>query len=268
MNKALLLLCPLALAATGCMTPRSAVFGQGGALLARNGVETTVSPGMMFQVQNAPPQNFGGGSSAVASSTSVSVPAFEANTAFGLSDAVGLNFHFSPAGLQPGVKVALSRGAFSLAVLPEVALGLVSVTSNTFANGVPQGTPSNQSTLSLLAGFKLLGSHESGFYGGFGYDFQTFSVATAENPISGINTPSVLGSSSHNLALAVGYEIRLAGLKLRPELAMLFSPALSSSSASGNTTVSQTGGSLALFFPNLSIAVDSSREQFSAPPLP
>ncbi len=37
------------------------------------------------------------------------MPALEGNALFGLNDHVGVNAHFSPAGLQPGLKITVTR---------------------------------------------------------------------------------------------------------------------------------------------------------------
>lgn len=233
------------LALSGCFVPRSAGYGQTAALLNPGELEVSLQPGFSYQIDNDPPQQ-----SQTSSSSGLSFPASEGNAAIGLSDAVGLNVHLSSAGIQPGAKIALVKGPLNLSILPELAFAVF--TQNSTTNNSSAGT---RTFAGLMGGFKLLASHESGLYGGLGYDLQWFS-ASGPVGIVGLGTRDQTSSTtSHNISVAAGFELKMGMVRIRPELAMIIAPALSVSNSQQNTTVTNSGGSLFYIFPNVTFGV-------------
>ena len=220
----------------GCITPRSMGMGITPALLGPGGASASASGGVMIETLSA----------SGASSLSVSFPSFEGNVGVGLIEMADLNVHLSSAGLQPGVKIGLLRGPVTVSVLPQVALLIVSTNSRSGSTG------SGGLSVGFLGGLKLLGSHESGFYGGFGYDFQFGSLGSSISTGSSGSASTVV---AHNLTLNVGFELVIGHLRLRPELAIAITPSVSSSSSvPGGSTSS---GPVFAFLPSLSAAVVS-----------
>lgn len=246
----------------GCFVPRSASFGQTGRMLAGNEVEAAVTPGFAYQITNNPPQDLGNGQRLTSSTAGLTLPAFEGNVGVGLTEMLGLNIHMSPAGFQPGVKVGLVKGPVSFAIMPQLALGIWTQANSQTVNGTT--TSSNPGTFyGLLGGLKAFASHESGVYGGLGYDIQIFNVPNSGAALGGNlgggggNTSTT--ATSHNIGLAAGYELTIGGLRIRPELAFMFAPALSVATSNGSTTVTQSGGSAVYVFPNVTFGAVTTR---------
>lgn len=250
------------------MIPRSAGFGQTATLVQPGEFEAAVSPGFTYQTTTLPNSNSVNGVTVTNGSSSnggVSLPAAEANAAVGLTDMVALNVHMASGMVQPGAKIALLKGPLSLAILPELAFGLMTQTQGSTVNS---NTSSSTTTyLGIMGGFKAIASHEMGIYGGLGYAFQSFGFngSGLTGGLGGGGGGSLGGSGdshtavvSHNINLAVGYELKVGGVRIRPELAFLFSPAVITSSTSGNTTVTQGGGTLIYLFPNVTFAAAAS----------
>ncbi|MHB8879497.1 MAG: hypothetical protein ACYC8T_37870 [Myxococcaceae bacterium] len=267
-----ILVCVALLGCAGCMIPRSAAFGQTGALLSPGAFETSVTPGFAWRSEtNSQTAPGAVGTSPVSSSstsTGLSLPVFEGNVAYGLSAPATLNLHLSPAGLQPGVKVRLVEGPLSLAILPEIGVGVFSAGSSSSytVNGVTTTSSSAepQSLVNLQAGFKFLGRHDSGLYGGLGYTFQSTGISAGGAVVTGTSgNGSRYNYASHHVQAAVGFEWAHGPVRLRPELALMFSPAVtySTTSTSGSTsTTTQANGTGFMLFPNITMAIASPGE--------
>src|SRR4051812_28766292 len=106
-----------ALFATGCLVPRSMGTGITAAPLGPGVHEAAVSGGFTWQTQTDAPEVTGTNNNSVTSyqtASGLSFPAVEANVELGLTRTFGLNFHASPAGVQPGLKIALFDRAVTL----------------------------------------------------------------------------------------------------------------------------------------------------------
>jgi hypothetical protein len=172
----------------------------------------------------------------------VTIPWPEGNLHFGVSDQAGINFHLSPAGLQPGVKVSWANQDVAFAILPEAGIGLATGSASTI--GVTQ--TSSATLTGLMIGSKFLLSHRSGVYGGAGYDFQSWSYSID-------NASST--ETSHAISLAIGREIVAGLVNIRPELSFLISP---------TTSVNQrgaTGFSQVSLIPTVTIALQTERRR-------
>lgn len=205
-----------ALLSTGCMSMHSMVTGHPASLPGPGRGEVAVSPGLIYERTSYDPGS--GGSASV--TTSLGFPVFEGNVSYGLGESVGLNLHLSPGGIQPGVQLVLVNGPLSVAILPEVA----------FAYGLEldsASAPAARSTwewFGVLAGSKVLVSHATGIYGSVGYDFQ-YSASTDRTDAE--SSPRMTESwHAHNITAGLGYTIRLGALCLRPEIAALYRPSL------------------------------------------
>ncbi|MBI3185002.1 MAG: hypothetical protein HYZ28_22910 [Myxococcales bacterium] len=265
----------LALAGAGCLTPRSAVLGQTASPIGLGASEVALSTGFAYQSQSAPPAQATDAQGRALPVQSVArgfgIPAFEANGQIGLADAWGLNLHASAAGLQPGAKWTLNKGPARLALMPQVGLGYSSSAASTFATGADgrQTELSPQATTSLvfLAGLKVLASHRSGVYGGVGYDFQSLTSVSTQMVGQGGAAQKVESSTGwlqHNIALALGYEWKLEWVRLRPEVAAIFTPAISSHVRSGQSVVEAGGGHGFLLFPSLTFAIATQAQKTDA----
>jgi len=247
---------------SACFTPRSVGFGQGAASLAANTGEIAISTGLVFQTQTSP-TDVGVGATASTTTSGYTLPVFEGNLGYGFTDGIGLNIHVSPAGLQPGVKLHVLQGQLQMSVLPELAFGAggASSTTSVTSNGTTLSQPgTTDASLGLLAGLKILVSHASGVFGGIGYDYQTFGMDTT-TPARGSQPEEKQKSTvaSHNLAMAVGYELATGWVMVRPELALLFAPSITTSTTSGSTTKSTDDGSAWVVFPNVTFAMGGGR---------
>jgi hypothetical protein len=130
----------------------------------------------------------------------------EANVLYGLGGGAALALHAGPLGVQPGFKYTLSHGDFDVAVLAEAALNFIALQGS---SNLAQ--PGNEFT--LLVGGKALLSNRSGWYAGLGYGFQG-------TWFNGNGIPM-----AHNVTAAVGVDIALGKLRLRPELAGMLTTA-------------------------------------------
>jgi len=184
------------------------------------------------------------------SGTLLSLPAFEGNILWGLGEQIGLNLHVSEAGIQPGVQIQLLKGPVSLAVLPEIAFGYMSGSGGSSSSADTSGLHQ----FDILAGAKVLLSHESGVYGGVGYDFQYLSVKSTDS--SSDSSDSTETASIHNVTLGLGFATTVGNTSLRPELAFLFYPGYKPSSGSTTSTTSQSGWVL---MPTITIAATTDK---------
>src|SRR5579883_138654 len=141
----LLALVCLGFLTASCVAPRSIVIGQTAELLPGGSTEAEVTPGVLYERDTSNNKATVAGRSmplSTSTGTVFSAPQFEGNLAYGIDDWVGLNFHASPAGLQPGVKFGIVRDRhFKLALLPQVDLGYLH-TSNLAAGATTSGSGS------------------------------------------------------------------------------------------------------------------------------
>src|SRR5687767_4795554 len=145
---------------SGCLTPRSAGYGVTARPLKGGGAEAGVAMGVVYQTVSTAPQDVAG-ARVVTTTRGLQAPSFEANAEIGLSDEMGLNLHFSPAGLQPGVKVTFMYGPVQLAILPAVAFGYSNNstgTATTINNNTTTSEGATTSNVAFLAGVKVLAS--------------------------------------------------------------------------------------------------------------
>ena len=267
MRSGLSLFLPLLL--VGCVTPRSMTLGMMAAPVGR-GTEVGVFSGVGYSSQTGPivtTTGVGGEqSNQQTQNRAFSIPAFEANVQKGFNDHVALNFHVSPAGVQPGLKWTVNRSRVAhFAILPAVGFGYGSVASSDF---VAQSTgaqtevnPRATTSFTFLGGLKLLFSHTSGFYAGAGYDFVFNRSNSSSAPnVNADRTDSITQTSTHQIMGAIGFSIALGTVSLRPEIAFAVNPALSQtiSSRVGATATGEqtlTGGFSWAILPGFSIAV-------------
>jgi len=234
----LLLALPLSLA-IGCLAPQSAVVGQTAVSAAPGSSEAGISAGVGYR-QLSPDEE---GAEDV---TELRVPAMEGNLLHGLSEALGFNLHLSPAGLQPGLKIGLSRGpGLNVALLPSAAL-LYSKTGGADDSDISQ--------VGLMGGTKLLLSGPTGVYGAVGYDIQWYQVSS-EAGIEGGGEDN-LTTLQHNLSGAIGFELMSGSLRIRPEVAIIFSPivTLTAEEGDGEEEADATGFAI---LPSVTFAVAS-----------
>jgi hypothetical protein len=226
----------LVLLLAGCVTPRSMTLGMLAAPLG-TGTEVGVFSGVGYSSQTGPViTTTGAGGEQMNQQTqnrAFSIPAFEANVQKGLSDRFALNFHLSPAGVQPGVKWTVNRSRIThLAILPALGVGYGSVGTSDFV-AQPTGAqfeqnPRATTSFTFLSGLKFLISHQSGFYAGVGYDFVFNRSNSSSAPSANADrTEIVTQTSTHQIMGAVGFSIVFGTVSLRPEIAFAVNPALS-----------------------------------------
>lgn len=239
----------------GCITQRSLMLGQMASAVGKGGADLSVSTGAMYAAQTSPPYDttVSGGEtqSNQASGKGFSLPWFEANANYGLSDRVGLNLHMSPAGIQPGAKFTLNRSLIAhIALLPQVGVGYGSTGTSTFvagSNGIQtEVSPTSVTRFLFTAGLKVLISHRSGFFSGLGYDL--YYTRSANNGTTGTGgtvmlTQTINTSLEHLISIALGFNVAVGMVSIRPELDFAVIPAISTTSQSGlGNTVGASGG--------------------------
>jgi hypothetical protein len=196
---------------------------------------------------------------------------------FGITDGLGLNLHLSEAGLQPGVKIAMSHGTgFDVAVLPEVAVSysynssLESVSISSASSPAASNGTSTGSALGIMVGVKLLISSPSGLFGGIGYDYQRETSSTSATMISALGGTTTITTSLttevHNLSAGVGCAMAMGAVSLRPEVDILLSPNFGETlSVTGGSSTAATGGTFWVIYPNVTVALRSPGPKSSAP---
>lgn len=252
----------------GCLTPRSVALGNTAAALGPGTHEVAVTTGFAWQTETTAPvdvETNTGITRTYTTAAGIQFPAAEANVQFGLTKLFGLNFHLSPAGIQPGLKMTLLDRGVTLGILPELGFG--------WANGATQATVFNNQTRTdadpsfnnrfiLNAGARVLVSHKaSGAYGGVGYQLLAFTQRGTTQTVNAQNNPITVTSSQtdtlHNILAAVGYELRTGSLRIRPELAISFTPERSTAvSQDGGAAISRSGGNAFFLFPNVTFAIE------------
>ncbi len=254
------------------MTPRSMTLGQMAAPVGRGATEVAVMGGFAYAAQTNPPVSGTDNNEPVVNqpqNRGFLLPAAEANIQHGFSEHVALNLHASSAGVQPGVKITINESKVAhFALLPAIAFGYGSLGSSTYqshADGrLLEVNPTSTTSLSFLGGFKMLVSHRSGLYGGVGYDFilQRTLTTTAPN-VSADRAETLVVTLSHQIMLAIGFDISLGRVHLRPEIAASVYPAISQSTSTRVGSVTNDGSASGGFgwaiLPGLGIAIASDR---------
>lgn len=270
--------CVLLALFSGCIVPRSMVVGQMAAPVGRGAAEVGVFTGVSYASQTNPAfqgQDSTGNAITTAERTAgFTIPNFEANLQYGFNENVGLNVHASSAGIQPGVKLTVNRSKVAhFAIMPQVAVGYGSVAGVGLvagSDGVQQETtPTTKTSFTFLGGLKLLVSHKSGFYAGVGYDFlfnrQYNKVGQSATTSS---TESATSTVGHQISAAVGMDIALGMVHLRPEVAFAVYPGIGQtvSSRVGETTnsISAGGGFGFAVLPGFTLSVSSPRREMTA----
>lgn len=266
-------LCCLAALATGCLVPRSMVYGMSAAPVGRGATEVGVFTGVQYAAQTNPPfETTDVGGDPVRNqlmATSFAIPAFEANIQHGFSDHVGLNVHLSPAGVQPGLKWTLNKSRVAhIALLPAIAFGYGSGYSEVQFSAVDgilrKRDPRQTTSFTFLGGLKVIASHKSGIYGGVGYDF-IFNRSLERAILGTGNTQDEVStltqSGTHQISAAIGFDIVLGLVHLKPEVAFAISPLIASEVTNrvpaNETTASASGGFGWAIFPGFTLSVAS-----------
>lgn len=271
--------CVLLALFSGCIVPRSMVVGQMAAPIGRGAADVGVFTGINYASQTNPAfQGQDGTGNAITNTqrtAGFTAPNFEANLQYGFNENVGLNVHASSAGIQPGVKITVNRSKVAhFAILPQVAVGYGSLAGANLvagADGVQQETsPTTGTSFTFLGGLKLLVSHQSGFYAGVGYDFlfnRQYNKATIGSAGSVTSTENVTSTTGHQISAAVGFDIALGMVHLRPEVAFAVYPGIGQTLTSrvGEMTnsVSATGGFGFAVLPGFTISVASPRRELT-----
>lgn len=257
-------------ASSGCMTPRSFALQTMAAPLGRGATEVGVMGGVGYASQTNPPVAGVDGTEPVTNQVQnrgFALPGAEANVQHGFNDHVALNLHASSAGIQPGVKITVNTSRIAhFALLPAIALGYASFGSSTFqsrADGrLVEANPTSTTSFSLMAGLKMLVSHRSGVYGGVGYDLMLHRVLTTSAPSASVDrTEFTTVTVSHQISVAIGFDVAFGRVHLRPEIAAAVYPGISQTFNTRvgvtNTDVGVTGGFGWAILPGLGIAVAS-----------
>jgi len=216
----------LSLTCAACLTPRSMMLGQMAGPVGRGAAEIGVATGIGYAQQTTPVP----GSTSDARGARVwTIPAVEGNAQFGLNDRVGINAHFSSAGIQPGLKITLNRPSARahFALLPQVAVGYTHVRYAAYATGSGgisnESDPRSYSMFTFMFGLRALISHVSGFYCGFGGDF--IATRFLDSPVI-VNRVTTTISNSMQIAIGVnvGFSINVGWVRIRPEIAFAVNP--------------------------------------------
>lgn len=226
--------------------------------------------GVGYAVQTNPPVPGTEGSEPVTNQVQnrgFALPGAEANVQQGFNEHIALNLHASSAGIQPGVKITVNKSRIAhFALLPAIALGYSSFGGSTFqsrADGrLIEANPTSTTSFSLMAGLKMLVSHRSGVYGGVGYDLMLHRVLTTTAPSSTVDrTELTTVTIAHQISIAIGFDVALGRVHLRPEIAAAIYPGISQTFNTRvgaiNNDVGVTGGFGWAILPGLGIAVAS-----------
>ena len=274
------LCCVLALA-SGCIVPRSMTIGQMGAPVGRGATDVGVYTGFLYASQTNPtlpgtPTADGNATTNQEKTNAFSIPAIEANIQHGFSDRVGLNVHASSAGLQPGLKLTLTKSKIAaVSLMPQVAFGYASLGASTFVAG-PDGVqvetaPHSSTSFTFLGGLKVLFSHRSGFYAGIGYDFifnRNYNASIVGSAQVGDKSEVVYSTTGHQISASIGLDITLGMVHLRPEVAFAVYPGIAQtiSGRVGATDMAPVGGSGGFgfaIFPGFTLAVVSPKHELT-----
>ncbi len=257
----------------GCLTPRSMTYMTTAAPIGENATDVSVATGFGFQYQANPPTQTRNAENDIITSQTVTrgfaLPNFEANLQHGVGKQLALNIHASSAGLQPGLKWTLTNSKkFAFALLPALGMGYGSVSGVTVVAG-PDGrgveqNPTTNTSFTFLTGLKAMFWHESGFYIGAGYDLmvnRSLNSVIVNSATSSDQTNTLTTAVSQNIGGAVGFEFKLGQVRLRPEIAVLFTPVVASTVstrvANVETSASLPSGFGWAILPGLSVGVAS-----------
>lgn len=257
-----------------CLTPRSITLGTMAAPLGKGSTEVGVFGGVGYVSQVDPPvttkdPTTGDTYSTQTSGRGFALPGAEANVQYGLTDRLAFNVHASSAGLQPGLKWTLNRSKiFNVALLPAVGFGYASFGGATLAAGTDglqrEVEPHSTTSFTFLGGFKVLVSHRSGFYAGVGYDLVFNRSLTSGTLGTGNVTDQYLAVTvtvMHQVMAALGIDIALGQVHLRPEVAFgvvpLFSSTWYTKTGTSETNLAASGGYAFTVMPGFSLAVAS-----------
>jgi hypothetical protein len=266
-------LCCLAALASGCLVPRSMVYGMTAAPVGRGATEVGVFTGVHYAAQyNPPTETRDIDDNPVRNQTMAAgfgLPAFEANIQHGFTDHLGLNVHLSPAGVQPGLKWTLNKSKVAhVALLPALAFGYGSGYSEVQFSAVDgilrKRDPRQTTSFTFLTGLKVIASHRSGVYGGVGYDF-IFNRSLERAIVGTGNTQDEIStlteSGTHQISAAIGFDITLGLVHLKPEVAFAISPLIANTvtnrAPASQQSASSTGGWSWAIFPGFTLSVAS-----------
>lgn len=252
----------------GCITPRSMTVGMTAAPVGRGATEVGVFGGVSYASQTNPIFRTETASTQT-EGRAFAAPGAEANVQYGFTDQIGLNVHASPAGVQPGLKWTLTQSKYvHLSVLPAVGLGYASYSQTISSAGendelVP-GAPTTTTSFTFLGGVKMLFSHRAGFYAAVGYDFLlNRSLASSERGTSatGERTETLTTTTMHQVSAALGFDVTLGMVHLRPEIAFAVYPGIAATATTrvppDETRVSGRGGFGFAILPGFSLAMAS-----------
>lgn len=261
------------MALSGCVVPRSMTIGQMAAPVGRGATEVGVFAGVMYGTQTNPTfttQDVGGGNVTNQVVGKVfAAPGAEANVQHGFNDHFALNVHASSAGVQPGLKWTLNKSRNAhIALLPAVGFGYGSYGQSTYSAGADgvqvENSPTSTTSFTFLGGLKVIASHRVGVYGGVGYDFifnRSLSQAVLGTGNVQTRTETLTSTLAHQVSAAIGMDIALGLVHLRPELAFAVYPGLSTNVTTRTppteNSVGAGGGFGFAFFGGFSIAVAS-----------
>jgi hypothetical protein len=213
------------------------MLGQTAAPIGKGAAEIGVGTGFGYQMQNTPTP---GSATQYTGASGFALPALEGNAQFGLGPHLGINAHFSPAGIQPGLKITVNKSYFAhFALMPQFAIGYGRVASSIFVTDmrgqVTETFPTSTTLLTFMLGLRAIASHVGGFYASVGADLiATRSVHAAA---AGTDLPTADATNTVQLSMManVGWSISLNWLRIRPEIAFAAQPWVwASSSQFGN----------------------------------
>ncbi len=213
------------LSASACLTPRSMMLGQMAGPVGRGAAEVGVAAGIGYAQQATPTP---GASNDVRGARTWTIPAVEGNAQFGLNDHLGINAHFSSAGIQPGLKITFNKSRRAhFALMPQVAVGYAHVRQavySTSSTGVTtESDPHAYSMFTFMFGLRAMISHASGFYCGFGGDF--IATRFIDSPVISNRVTSTINNTLQvAIAANVGFSINIGWVRIRPEIAFAIQP--------------------------------------------
>ncbi len=272
------LCCVLALL-SGCIVPRSMTLGQMAAPVGRGATEVGVFTGVQYASQTNPTfdgrDTNGDPLKTTERTNGFSIPAFEANLQHGFSDSVSLNVHASSAGIQPGLKLNLNQSKTAhVALMPQVAFGYSSLGGSVFTaplDGVQvEGGQTTKTSFTFLGGLKFMFSHKSGFFAGVGYDFifnRNYNSAIVGSSNVSDKQELIIQTTSHQVSAALGMDIALGMVHLRPEIAFAVYPGITQDRTTivppTSTPVSASGGFGWALFPGFTMAIVSPKRELT-----
>ncbi len=268
----------VALASFGCLAPRSMLLMGTAAPLGTGVLDLSVGTGVGIGSQLNPPgptttNTQGEPETPQQRAVGLALPYAEANLHYGVNRRIGLNFHLSPAGIQPGAKFTLTRSkVVFFSIMPSLAFGYGSAqVTNTITGQDGRAVPTVDTTstnFSFLTGLKFIFSHVSGFFLAAGVDYQFQRWFTG---IPGTMTTDLFRSTvsmhSANFAFNTGLEFGVGEqklIRLRPELAFSVAPFAGfelSQIGSNTNNIPRANGLSWAIVPALSISIVTPRSK-------